>query len=68
MQETSVVDERQAAKYLGLARQSMANRRCKRLPPPYIKIGARIMYKISDLQEFLDRHRIDPEAGGEGGV
>jgi hypothetical protein len=61
MQETSVVDERKAAEILGLARQSLANRRCKRLGPPYVKIGGRVLYLIDDLKDFLEKHRVNPE-------
>jgi predicted DNA-binding transcriptional regulator AlpA len=60
-----VVDEREAAKILGLARQSMANRRSKRLGPPYVKLGGRVVYLIADLQDFLKKNRIDPEARQE---
>jgi hypothetical protein len=56
------MNEREAAKFLGLAVQSMRNRRCKRQPPAYLKIGARIIYLRHDLEEFQRAHRIDPQA------
>jgi hypothetical protein len=59
--ENVTVDERQAAKFLGIAVQSLRNRRCKRLGPPYHKIGSRVVYSLWDLDEFLKQHRIDPE-------
>lgn len=62
MQEHSSLDERAAAQVLGLAVQSLRNRRCKRLGPPYVKIGGRVVYLLADLQDFLKKHRIDPEA------
>jgi hypothetical protein len=60
-QQGSTLDERAAAKFLGLAVQSLRNRRCKRLAPPYVKIGSRVVYLLDDLKDFLKRHRIDPE-------
>lgn len=65
MQETSVVNERGAAKILGLARQSLANQRHMGVGAPYVKLRGRIVYKVSDLLAYLDRHRIDPEARRE---
>jgi hypothetical protein len=46
------LDERQAAQVLGLAVQSLRNRRCKRQGPPYVKIGGRVVYLLADLQGF----------------
>jgi hypothetical protein len=62
MEHGSTLDERKAAEFLGLAVQSLRNRRCKRLPPPYVKIGSRVLYLIVDLENFLQQHRIDPGA------
>lgn len=59
------LSEREAAKFLGLAVQSLRNRRCKRQSPPYLKIGSRVVYLVRDLEEFQQAHRIDPEARRE---
>jgi hypothetical protein len=58
----NTMNEHQAAEFLGIAVQSLRNRRCKRLAPPYVKVGTRIIYLKEDLEVFLKRHRIDPEA------
>ena len=58
----NALDERQAAKILGIAVQSLRNRRCRRVGPPYHKIGSRVVYSLKDLEEFLKQRRIDPEA------
>lgn len=57
-----VLNDVKAAAFLGLGVQSLRNARCCRKGPPYIKLGRRIVYKLTDLEEYLDRHRIDPEA------
>ena len=62
LNEGSVVDENQAAKIIGRAVQTLRNDRHLRQGPPYIKIGRSIRYQISDLLDYLKRHRIDPEA------
>jgi len=61
MEYGSTLDERGAAEVLGLAVQSLRNRRCKRQGPPYVKIGGRVVYLLDDLKDFLKKHRINPE-------
>lgn len=63
----NALNEKDAAKFLGFAVQSLRNRRCQRLRPPYVKLGSRVVYLPSDLADFLKEHRIDPEARGEVG-
>ena len=58
-----VLNDVGAAAFLGLAVQSLRNVRSHRKGPPYIKLGRRVVYKVSDLEEYLNRHRIDPQAG-----
>jgi hypothetical protein len=62
--DKEALNVREAATHVGLAVQSLNNRRCRRLPPAYVKIGGRILYLRSDLDAFLLAHRIDPECQG----
>ena len=57
-----VLNDVQAAAYLGLAPQSLRNFRHKRVGPPYVKLGHRVVYLLRDLQDYLQARRIDPEA------
>ena len=57
-----VLNDVGAAAFLGLAVQSLRNIRSHREGPAYIKLGRRVVYKVSDLEEYLNRHRIDPQA------
>jgi predicted DNA-binding transcriptional regulator AlpA len=63
MTQNVVAHEIEAARILGLKRQTLANWRGKMKGPKYVKLGGRIVYKISDLEDFLNRNTIDPEAG-----
>ena len=58
-----VLNDVGAAAFLGLAVQTLRGARSHREGPPYIKLGGRVVYKVSDLEEYLNRHRIDPQAG-----
>ena len=53
---------KQAADYLGLAEQTLANWRFLRQGPVYSKLGRRIVYQIIDLDAYLQQNRIQPEA------
>ena len=61
MEPCSTLDEKAAARFLGVAVQNLRNRRCKRVGPPYVKIGSRVTYLLRDLEDFQRAHRIDPE-------
>lgn len=52
------LNTKQAAEYLGLAEQSLHNRRHLRQSPDYIKIGKSVRYDTRTLDEFLESNRI----------
>jgi len=55
------LNEKQTAKVLGIAVQTLRNWRHQRKGPKYIKMGRSVRYQQDDLQEYIDRKRIDPE-------
>jgi hypothetical protein len=59
--DVKVVDEVGAAEILGRAVQTMRNDRHLRQGPPYLKLGRSVRYKLSDLFDYMEKHRIDPE-------
>lgn len=51
----ALLDAREAAKYLGVRKGTLACWRCvKRYPLPYVKVGKSIRYKRSDLDAFIE--------------
>ena len=50
----NVVGEEAAAEYLGLAVQTLRNRRLERKPPNYLKIGRSVRYRMRDLEDYLE--------------
>ncbi|MEA4857751.1 MAG: DNA-binding protein [Solidesulfovibrio sp.] len=56
-----VVDEKDAAIYVGLSVKALQMRRATHKAPAYIKVGRSVRYRIADLDAFLAAHRIDPE-------
>lgn len=51
------LDARSAARYLGLAPQTLANLRCQGTGPEFVKRG-RIFYFVADLDNWLTSARV----------
>jgi predicted DNA-binding transcriptional regulator AlpA len=60
--KTTLLDSRQAAAYLSCSRQWLAILRMNGAGPAYIKHGAWVRYRVSDLDAWIGQHRV---ANGE---
>lgn len=64
-----VLDERQAATYVGFSRIFLkksrfeGERENRTVGPPWLKIGGRIRYLKTDLDAWLLKHRREPSRG-----
>ena len=56
--KSSMVNEREAARILGIALQTLRNWRGLRQGPNYVKYARSVRYDINDLQEYVRQHRI----------
>jgi hypothetical protein len=67
---TRGMTEEQAAVYLGISRSTLRHGRCegarrnRMIPPPFVKLGRKIVYLKDDLDTWLLKHRSDLAAGG----
>ena len=50
----------EAAAYLRSSPQTLANHRTKGLGPPYTTHGRRVLYRIDDLDSWLEARRVEP--------
>lgn len=48
-----LLDTTQAAECLGLVPQTLANWRCQGVGPRYVKLGARVRYRRTDVEAFV---------------
>ncbi len=55
------LDDKAAAKSLGMAVQTLRNWRCQRKGPPYIRLGRSIRYQVKDIEAYKQKKRVDPE-------
>lgn len=56
--KTALLGSRQAAAYLGCSAQWLAVLRMRRTGPAYIKHGAWVRYRVSDLNAWTEQHRV----------
>lgn len=56
-----LVPRKKAAVMLGVKAQTLAAWACtKRVNLPFVKIGGRVMYRLRDLIDFIERNRVVP--------
>jgi len=55
-----LLNDTEAAEFLNLAEQTL-NLTFEGRGPAYFKIGRRVVYRASDLETFLEKHRVEPE-------
>lgn len=53
-----LLNEREAAQLLGLSPKTLQDRRLKRRPPTYLKLGHAVRYRASDLEAFIQQSTI----------
>lgn len=55
--ETTCLTVGDAARFLGLSSSTLAKLRLRGDGPAYCKLGRRVVYRRSDLEDWLNRHR-----------
>jgi predicted DNA-binding transcriptional regulator AlpA len=53
------VDERDASHLTGFSTSYLRQARMRRVGPPFIKVGRAVRYRVEDLDQFLDSHRVE---------
>ena len=51
-----LIDEKQVEQFYGINRSSLQKWRCLGGGPRFIKIGRRVRYRASDIEECIDAH------------
>lgn len=63
--EQVLINEKQAAKRLGLSVATLRRRRLLRQPPPFVKLGNRVLYRAEDLTAFIAANIVRPSGAGQ---
>ena len=57
--KSALLNNEEAAEYLGVAPNSLAVwRTTKRYPIPYVKVGRLVKYRLADLNSFLESRTV----------
>lgn len=59
-----LLNNEEAAAYIGLKPQTMHNRRCYGLPPGFVRIGRRCLYEVEVLDKFIADNRVEIKTVG----
>jgi hypothetical protein len=54
------VNTEELAAHLDVAEQTLCHWRCRREGPPFIKVGRRIRYRVSDVEDWLKGRTCQP--------
>ena len=60
--EKTIGNDVWASEILGVSKSTVRNWRSQRRGPAYRKIGRRVVYTLDDLNAYMQKRRIDPEA------
>ncbi len=53
----------EAAEFLGLSAETLTTWRCtKRYEIPYLKVGKKVFYVLTDLETWLESRKVSPAA------
>lgn len=63
-----VDNEKNTSRYTGLSAAELRKRRRLMLPPQYVRVGRRILYRRRDIDEFLESCAVRPRSGRDGSV
>lgn len=52
----------EAAGTLKIGADTLANWRCQKIGPRYVKIGGRVFYRPTDISDWIERHTVETES------
>jgi len=55
------VNEKKAAEILDVAVQTLRNWRFLQRGPDYLRLGRCIRYRVDDLENYVERNKVNPE-------
>lgn len=62
MLQTGMLNEKEAAEYIGFAVSTLQDWRHKHIGPKYFKIRRTVRYRRCDLDEYIETHLVEPDA------
>lgn len=49
---------KQVEKIYGLSEKWLANMRWQKRGIPYLKVGSKVLYRLEDIEDFIEKHAI----------
>lgn len=57
MPEKRTLTPEQVEEIYNISTKTLANWRTLKIGPPYSKPGRRVLYRVEDIEKFIDRHQ-----------
>jgi len=58
LREWGAITQEEVAYWYGFSTQTLEQWRCHKVGPTYYKTGRRVLYRVSDIESFLDQCRV----------
>jgi len=49
------------ARMIGKTERTLANWRCARTGPKYVKLGSTVRYRVNDVEDWIEAQRVETE-------
>ena len=59
--DDTYLNENDVAEMLKISVWTLRSNRAKKKGLPYVKHGRTVRYRLSDIQEYMEEHKIEPE-------
>lgn len=57
---SGLVNENQAAEFLGISKKTLQSWRQRRTGPRFVKLSNLVRYQVGDLEDFIATHAVEP--------
>lgn len=61
MDDEKYLNEVEVSKMLGISLSTLRSNRSKKKGLPFIKIGRSVRYRLSDIQKYMEEHKVKTE-------
>lgn len=58
LNDKMLIDEKKLSEILGISRNGLRNMRLKKEGVPWVKIGSRVRYKVTDILKFIEENTV----------
>ncbi len=58
LKQFGTLTQDEVAQWYGISKSKLEKWRCEKVGPPYIKPDGRVLYRVADIEAWLDQYRV----------